>query len=48
MSKAFGIFASVDLDVAEDVIVENVNLSESLLTLSYLLNEKELLGDQGD
>lgn len=36
-------FAPVDLDVKEDVIVENVNLSESLLILSYLLNEKELL-----
>ncbi len=36
-------FAPVDLDVTEDIVVENVNLSESLLTLSYLLNEKELL-----
>ncbi|MDI9476279.1 MAG: redox-sensing transcriptional repressor Rex [Natronincolaceae bacterium] len=36
-------FAPADLNVAEGIIVENVNLSESLLTLSYLLNEKELL-----
>lgn len=36
-------FAPIDLDVSGDTIVENVNLSESLLTLSYLLNEKELL-----
>lgn len=37
-------FAPTDLNVAEGIIVENVNLSESLLTLSYLLNEKELPG----
>ncbi|HZJ77085.1 MAG TPA: redox-sensing transcriptional repressor Rex [Oscillospiraceae bacterium] len=36
-------FAPTDLNVVEGIIVENVNLSESLLTLSYLLNEKELL-----
>jgi redox-sensing transcriptional repressor len=34
-------FAPVDLEVAEDVIVENVHLSESLLTLTYLLNERD-------
>lgn len=34
-------FAPVDLAVSEDVIVENVHLSESLLTLTYLLNEHE-------
>ncbi|MEG1313954.1 MAG: redox-sensing transcriptional repressor Rex [Bacilli bacterium] len=34
-------FAPVDLKVSEDVIVENVHLSESLMTLSYLLNERE-------
>ncbi|MBE6055166.1 MAG: redox-sensing transcriptional repressor Rex [Clostridium sartagoforme] len=33
-------FAPVDLSVPEDVIVENVHLSESLLTLIYLLNDK--------
>ena len=30
-------FAPVDLDVSKDVIVENVNLTESLFTLSYLM-----------
>lgn len=34
-------FAPVDLAVSEEVIVENVHLSESLLTLTYLLNEQE-------
>ena len=34
-------FAPVDLSTPEDVIVENVHLSESLLTLTYLLNETE-------
>ncbi|MFR5265611.1 redox-sensing transcriptional repressor Rex [Clostridium sp.] len=33
-------FAPVDLNVPEDVTVENVHLSESMLTLIYLLNEK--------
>lgn len=32
-------FAPVDLEVPADVIVENVHLSESLLTLSCLLND---------
>lgn len=32
-------FAPVDLDVAQDVIVENVNLTESLFTLSYLMKD---------
>lgn len=32
-------FAPVDLNVSEDVIVENVNLTESLFTLSYLMKE---------
>ena len=32
-------FAPVDLDVPRDIIVENVHLSESLLTLSCLMNE---------
>lgn len=30
-------FAPIDLDVPKDVIVENVNLTESLFTLSYLM-----------
>ncbi len=33
-------FAPVDLSVPEDVTVENVHLSESLLTLIYLLHDK--------
>lgn len=35
-------FAPIDLKVNDEVIVENVHLSESLMTLSYLLNEREL------
>jgi len=35
-------FAPVDLDLPDDIIVENVHLTESLFTLSYLLNEKKL------
>lgn len=34
-------FAPVDLKVAETVSVENVHLSDSLLTLSYLLSQKD-------
>lgn len=34
-------FAPVDLYTSEDVIVENVHLSDSLLTLTYLLNGKK-------
>ncbi|SHF04125.1 redox-sensing transcriptional repressor Rex [Clostridium fallax] len=34
-------FAPVDLVVPENIIVENVHLSESILTLIYLLNESE-------
>ena len=37
--KAIWNFAHVDLDTPEDVIVENVHLSESLMTLSYNLSE---------
>ncbi len=33
-------FAPVDLEVPEDIIVENVHLSESLLTLSCLMNDR--------
>jgi redox-sensing transcriptional repressor len=39
--KAIWNFAPVDLNVPEHVIVENVHLSESILTLSYRLNESE-------
>ncbi|MGL5616462.1 MAG: redox-sensing transcriptional repressor Rex [Sarcina sp.] len=38
--KAIWNFAPLDLNVPEDVTVENVHLSESILTLIYLLNEK--------
>lgn len=34
-------FAHVDLDLPENVIVENVHLSESLMKLSYKLNRKK-------
>jgi len=33
-------FAPIDLVVPEGVIVENVNLTESLFTLSYLMKEE--------
>lgn len=32
-------FAPIDLEVPDDVIVESVNLTESLFTLSYLMKE---------
>lgn len=34
-------FAPIDLQVPDNVIVESVNLTESLFTLSYLMKEKE-------
>lgn len=37
--KAIWNFAHLDLQVPEDVIVENVHLSESLMTLSYNLSK---------
>ncbi|MBQ4631693.1 MAG: redox-sensing transcriptional repressor Rex [Clostridia bacterium] len=40
--KALWNFAYVDLDLPGDVLVENVHLSDSLMTLSYRMNE---LGD---
>lgn len=36
--KAFWNFAPVDLHLPEDVIVENVHLSESIMTLSYRIH----------
>ena len=36
--KAFWNFASVDLQLPDDIVVENVHLSESLMTLSYRIN----------
>ncbi|MCX7903307.1 MAG: redox-sensing transcriptional repressor Rex [Caloramator sp.] len=44
--KAIWNFAPTDLNVPDDVIVENVHLSESLLTLSYRLNEAELFKEK--
>jgi len=38
--KAFWNFAHTDLDVAGDVLVENVHLSESLMKLTYRIAEK--------
>ncbi|ABW19996.1 redox-sensing transcriptional repressor Rex [Alkaliphilus oremlandii] len=35
-------FAPTDLKVSDEIVVENVHLNESLFTLSYLLNEREL------
>lgn len=40
--KAFWNFAPVDLSLPEDVIVENVHLSESIMTLSYRIHCKNL------
>ena len=37
--KAIWNFAHVDLDTPDGVIVENVHLSESLMTLSYNLSQ---------
>ena len=37
--KAIWNFAHTDLDAPEDVIVENVHLSESLMALSYILSQ---------
>ncbi len=39
--KAIWNFAPSDIKVSDEILVENVHLSESLFTLSYLLNEKE-------
>ena len=36
--KAIWNFAHVDLAVPDDVIVENVHLSESLMQLTYYMN----------
>lgn len=46
--KAVWNFAPLDLEVPEEVIVENVHLSESLLTLSYLLNNNQNVDSQDD
>lgn len=36
-------FAPADIEVPEGIAVENVHLSESLMTLSYIINEAKLL-----
>jgi len=36
-------FSSIDLKVPSDVKVENVHLTDSLMTLSYKLNEEDIL-----
>lgn len=38
--RAFWNFAPVDLNMPEDIIVENVHLAESLMTLSYRIHSK--------
>lgn len=40
--KAIWNFAPVDLHVPEDVVVEEVHLSESLFIMSYLMKEREM------
>ncbi|HHY79799.1 MAG TPA: redox-sensing transcriptional repressor Rex [Thermoanaerobacter sp.] len=40
--KAIWNFSPIDLKVPDDVILENVHLSDSLFTVSYRLNEEEL------
>jgi redox-sensing transcriptional repressor len=44
--RAIWNFAPTDLQVPETVTVENVHLSDSLLTLSYRLNESELFKEK--
>ena len=39
--KAFWNFAHTDLSFSDDIIVENVHLSESLMKLTYRISEKE-------
>ncbi len=46
--KAIWNFAPIDLKTKEGVIIENVHLSDSLLTLSYRLNEAELFGNESE
>lgn len=38
--KAFWNFAHTDLGFSDDIIVENVHLSESLMKLTYRISEK--------
>ncbi|MGB9679632.1 MAG: redox-sensing transcriptional repressor Rex [Thermoanaerobacteraceae bacterium] len=41
--KAIWNFSPIDLNVPDDIILENVHLSDSLFTLSYRLNEEDFL-----
>lgn len=41
--KAIWNFSPIDIIVPDDVILENVHLSDSLFTLSYRLNEDEII-----
>lgn len=43
--KAIWNFAPSDIRVPDDIIVENVHLSESLFTISYLLKEKKEIAE---
>lgn len=43
--RAIWNFAHVDLDVPEDVVVENVHLSDSLMKLSYRFNDRTGMQD---
>ena len=38
--KAFWNYAPIDLDLPDDIIVENVHLAESLMTLSYRIHSR--------
>ncbi|MEE1314017.1 MAG: redox-sensing transcriptional repressor Rex [Lachnospiraceae bacterium] len=40
--KAFWNFAPVDLNLPDDIMVENVHLAESLMTLSYRIHSMEV------
>ena len=44
--KAIWNFSPTDLELPEEIIVENVHLSESLLTLSYRLSEVEFFNNK--
>jgi len=41
--KAIWNFAPADIEVPKEIVVENVHLSESILTLTYRMNEPKLL-----
>ncbi len=45
--RAIWNFAHIDLKLPADVVVENVHLSDSLMTLSYRLETAELLNEKG-